>query len=57
VLQRVARAAGTGLDVPLPADDGLGARLLATVAQHPDAEAALRDAVLEYMERVRQAER
>jgi XTP/dITP diphosphohydrolase len=53
VLQRVARA---GLDVPLPAGDDLGSRLLAAVAADPDAESVLRAAVLAYMERVRQAE-
>ncbi|WP_432980084.1 MazG family protein [Dactylosporangium sp. CA-233914] len=57
LLQRVERA---GLDVPLPAPESLGGRLFAAVAQArtdgEDAEAALRDAALHYMETVRSIE-
>ncbi|WP_433080652.1 MazG family protein [Dactylosporangium sp. CA-052675] len=58
LLQRVSRA---GLDVPLPAPSTLGGRLFAAVAEarasDEDAEAALREAALRYMEAVRAAER
>jgi XTP/dITP diphosphohydrolase len=63
VLQRVERAALSqpGLDVPVPAPTTLGTRLLATVAEAraagEDAEAALREAALHYMETVRSSER
>jgi XTP/dITP diphosphohydrolase len=58
VLQRVERAA---LEVPVPPPSTLGTRLLATVAESraagEDAEAALREAALHYMEAVRSSER
>ncbi|GAA2596039.1 nucleoside triphosphate pyrophosphohydrolase [Dactylosporangium fulvum] len=58
LLQRVARA---GLDVPPPSGDNLGAKLFALVAkaqaEGADAEAALRETALSYMEAVRRAER
>jgi XTP/dITP diphosphohydrolase len=54
----LARARRAGLDVPLPAGDELGARLLRAVAEGgEDAEGALRRAVLAYAEEVRAAER
>jgi XTP/dITP diphosphohydrolase len=57
VLQRVSRS---GLDVPLPAGDDLGTRLLHEVADAwaagEDAEHALRRAVLAYADAVRAAE-
>jgi len=56
-LARVQRA---GLEVPLPAEDPLGARLFALVSEARahglDAEAALRRTVLDYLNRVRAAE-
>jgi len=58
VLSRAERA---GIQVPLPAPDGLGAELLAIVdaarRRGEDAEAALRAAALAYAEAVRAAER
>ncbi|MEV8511221.1 MazG family protein [Dactylosporangium sp. NPDC051484] len=58
LLQRVERA---GLDVPPPAPDTLGGRLFAVVAEaratDADAEAALREAALTYIETVRTTER
>jgi XTP/dITP diphosphohydrolase len=54
LLQRVARA---GLDVPLPPPSTLGARLFEAVAtSEEDAEAALRQAALHYMNSVRAVE-
>jgi XTP/dITP diphosphohydrolase len=57
ILQRTERA---GIDVPLPPDPGLGARLLRMVAEAraagEDAEAALRRAALEFADAVRAAE-
>jgi len=54
LLQRVARA---GLDVPLPPPSTLGGRLFAAVAtSDEDAEAALRQAALHYMNTVRSVE-
>jgi len=58
LLQRVERA---GLTAPLPPPDSLGAELLATVARAresgTDAEAALRETALAYMDSVRAIER
>ncbi|MFG2038274.1 MazG family protein [Dactylosporangium sp. NPDC048998] len=58
LLQRVERA---GLDVPPPPPDTLGGRLFAAVADaratDADAEAALREAALTYIETVRTTER
>jgi XTP/dITP diphosphohydrolase len=55
VLDRARRA---GLEVPLPAGDALGERLLRAVAEGgADAEGALRRAALAYAEAVRAAER
>jgi XTP/dITP diphosphohydrolase len=53
ILQRADRA---GLAVPLPSSDELGDALLRLVAEHPDAEAALRAAALRYADRIRAAE-
>ncbi|NJC70237.1 MazG family protein [Planosporangium thailandense] len=54
------RAQRAGVDVPLPATDDLGARLLAAVArareQGLDPEGALRQAALDYADAVRRAE-
>jgi XTP/dITP diphosphohydrolase len=56
ILSRTRRA---GLDVDLPAGDGLGERLLRLVAEaaHEDAEAALRRTATRYADAVREAER
>jgi XTP/dITP diphosphohydrolase len=58
LLQRVERA---GVDAPLPPPTSLGTQLLSTVSQArangTDAEAALREAALTYMDAVRAAER
>jgi XTP/dITP diphosphohydrolase len=54
----ISRAREAGLDVPLPTGDGLGERLLRTVAEAgPGAEGALRAAALAYADAVRAAER
>jgi XTP/dITP diphosphohydrolase len=53
ILQRADRA---GLAVPLPSSDELGDALLRLVAEHPDAEAALRATALRYADRIRAAE-